>query len=382
MRIVHVSDAYLPRLGGIERHVHDLAARQDADGHDVSVLTTVAGTNGTPQRVEVIRPELRTPADATAMRHTWAPRAARLDALVEADVLHVHSSSVSPLAYLAIATARRHRVPTLVTMHSLLAGAAPVFRMADTVLGWKSDAVVWSAVSEAAAGPLRRALGAGRPVAVLGNAVDAAAWRTPPRPTDSRRIVIASVGRLTARKRPRQLLGILRRARAKLPPAIRLEAQLIGDGPLRGSLESYVDRHGMRSWVTLRGVASREQIRRTYHDVDLYVAPATLESFGIAALEARSAGLPVLARAQGGVADFVTHGLNGLLAADDAGMTDGIVQLARDPALRRVMRRHNRTVRPPFEWCDILPRTYALYERAVAGAGRRVRPPARSGSGG
>ena len=35
MRIAHVSDAFMPRLGGIERQVHDLALRQLAAGHEV-----------------------------------------------------------------------------------------------------------------------------------------------------------------------------------------------------------------------------------------------------------------------------------------------------------------------------------------------------------
>jgi glycosyltransferase involved in cell wall biosynthesis len=283
---------------------------------------------------------------------------------------------VSPLAYLAIATARRHRRPTLVTMHSLLARSSPVFRFADGLLGWQSSSVVWSAVSEAAARPLRKALGPHRPVAVLGNAVDVDAWRIPPKPADPSRIVIASVGRLTARKRPRPLLRVLRRARTLLPAPIRLEAQLIGDGPMRGALERYVDRHGMGDWVTFTGVASREQIRAAYRDVDLYVAPATLESFGIAALEARSAGLPVLARAQGGVADFITHGVDGLLADDDDGLIEAIVRLAQDPARRDAMRQHNQNVRPAFEWSDVLPRTYALYEQAMGAARPAARPAA------
>ena len=39
MRILHVTDAYLPRLGGIEMHVHDLAQAQAAAGDDVDIIT-------------------------------------------------------------------------------------------------------------------------------------------------------------------------------------------------------------------------------------------------------------------------------------------------------------------------------------------------------
>ena len=40
MKIVHLSDCYLPRLGGIEMQVRDLARRQTAAGHEVHVITT------------------------------------------------------------------------------------------------------------------------------------------------------------------------------------------------------------------------------------------------------------------------------------------------------------------------------------------------------
>jgi glycosyltransferase involved in cell wall biosynthesis len=205
---------------------------------------------------------------------------------------------------------------------------------------------------------------------VLGNAVDAAAWRLPVRPVDSDRLVVATVGRLAARKRPHPLLRILRRTRAQLPDRIRLEAVLIGDGPQRPRLDRYVQRHRMGAWVTFTGIATREEIRRAYRDVDLYIAPATLESFGIAALEARCAGLPVLARAQCGIADFIVDGVDGVLANDDDGLLDGLVRLAQDPVLRSAMRQHNSEVTPAFDWPDVMGRTEALYAQAISAAGR------------
>ena len=40
MRILHVTDTYLPTLGGIELHIHDLAAQQRAAGHLVTIATS------------------------------------------------------------------------------------------------------------------------------------------------------------------------------------------------------------------------------------------------------------------------------------------------------------------------------------------------------
>jgi glycosyltransferase involved in cell wall biosynthesis len=54
-------------------------------------------------------------------------------------------------------------------------------------------------------------------------------------------------------------------------------------------------------WVTMTGQLSREQIRDIYSAADVYVAPAGRESFGLAVLEARSAGLAVVAMRSGGV---------------------------------------------------------------------------------
>ena len=46
MKIALLSDCYLPRLGGIEVQVHDLAARLIDRGHEVVVLTATPGTHG------------------------------------------------------------------------------------------------------------------------------------------------------------------------------------------------------------------------------------------------------------------------------------------------------------------------------------------------
>ena len=59
------------------------------------------------------------------------------------------------------------------------------------------------------------------------------------------------------------------------------------------------------------GASPGQKIRELLQRCDVYLAPATLESFGIAALEARSAGLPVIGMAGGGISDFIEHGVEG-----------------------------------------------------------------------
>jgi glycosyltransferase involved in cell wall biosynthesis len=371
MRILHVSDCFLPRMGGIERQVNDLAHHQHAAGHEVEILTSVAGA---PADGDSTIPVHRLASAhgkprGTILYRTWLSgrRVARTG---DYDVVHVHASSWSPMAFATARSAARAGIPVVVTLHSMWGRIWPLYALANRVLGWNRLPIVWTAVSSAATADLARHLRAGghggrrEPVEVLPNAVDGDAWRIDPLPRAGHRVVIASVMRLAMRKRPRQYLRMLRRVRRLVPSDIALEVIIIGDGPRRAGLERYLAKHDMTDWVTLTGRATHEQIRELYRDADFFVAPATLESFGIAVLEARSAGLPIIAHAGSGVRDFVTHGYDGLLAKGDTDMVERIAQLVMSPKLRAKMTRHNRRTTPQLGWPEIMAQCEALYERA------------------
>lgn len=375
MKIAHVTDCYLPRVGGIETQVHGLAVRQRRAGHDPQVVTSVgAPAESDAGDSRVWRPRRDSASPRIRYERSWAGCNAVLAGGF--DLVHVHASTWSPLAVLTAAATSRRGIPTVLTAHSMLAWAEPAFAATAPLLGWPDWPVEWTAVSTAAAAPLQRLVGARRRVAVLPNAVDPQDWQIRSRARDPNRLVIATVGRLAARKRPRQLLRILRSARAQLPAHVRLEAVIVGDGPLRPVLERYLDRHRMSDWVSLAGARDHAGIRAVYEDADVYVAPAHLESFGIAALEARSAGLPVIAHARSGVSDFVRHGLEGLLVHDDRQLARRIVELATTPAVLQRLREHNAVTPPGLDWDTVLELHEAVYARARAARERvAVRAP-------
>ncbi len=366
MRIVHVSDCYAPRLGGIEVQVRELARRQAADGHDVTVVTSVPGHGpaGGEDGVTVVRPPQGSQPDAIRYLRTLGGRSAVLGGGF--DVVHAHASTFSPLSFLAAHGAARRGWPTVVTTHSLWAYATPLFRAADRLTGWGDWPVVWSAVSTAAATELAGVLGEGAQVSVLPNGIDPARWRVEHVPGEPGELRLVSVMRLAPRKRPRHLLQMLLELRRQLPDRVRLTAEIAGEGPERPVLERFVQRHGMGAWVRLPGRLTPEEIRALYARSDVFLAPATLESFGIAAFEARAAGLPVVARAGTGVQDFVTDGREGLLADSDDAMVAAVARLAASGRLRRRIADHNRTVPPRFGWGEVLSRCTSLY--AAAGA--------------
>jgi len=138
----------------------------------------------------------------------------------------------------------------------------------------------------------------------------------------------------------------------------------LGDGPGQQATRSYLRRHDMTDSVTMLGRLDRQEIRGVLGASHVFLAPADLESFGIAALEARCAGLPVIAKARGGVREFVGHGREGLLCGSDADMTDAMVRLVRDQGLRRQIATHNRTTDCSVAWTTVLQKTQEAYESA------------------
>lgn len=376
MRIAHITDCYLPRLGGIEMQVHDLASRQ-AERHEVTIITTTGGmvdrVTGNTSRVSRAAVEVVRAAGAgTAekIHYRSAANGPRLVLSEPYDVVHVHASSFSPLSFLAARTASSSGIPTVATVHSLWAKATPLFSAADRLAGWGDWPVAWSAVSNAAAASMRSILGRRDSVSILPNGVDPSEWRIEPAAVPKGGLRIAVVCRLAPRKRPYQLVHILQRVRRELPGHIGLHVDIMGEGPERARIERYLRRHQMTGWVHLRGRVTRAEIRATYARSNLFVAPAHLESFGIAALEARCAGLPILAMAGTGVQDFVTHGREGWLVGSDRAVLETIVSLATSPALLERVAAHNRRVEPPINWSRVLSGSEALYRQAARIQGR------------
>ena len=351
MRILHVTDTYQPTVGGIEVLVESLAGRQAAAGHEVTVLTRTPkqGPTGVqPDTGVVVSRDL-----------------AELRRLVEwADCVHAHVSAFSPLTLRSAEVAAASSTPVVATVHSMWGNAWPIVRTVAGLRRWRSMPIQWAAVSEAAAGPVTRVAGA--PVLVLPNAVDTSRWAPAARVGDrTEDVTIVSVQRMTGRKRPLPLLSMLKRARAVVPPEVRLRAVLVGEGPQRREVQRRIAASGLESWVSAPGSLNHPELRELYRSAEIFIAPATRESFGIAALEARTSGLAVIGHAATGVSEFVAHGVEGMLADDDAQMVDHLARLCTDRPLLDGVMAHNRAHRPAFDWADHLWRAEYAYATAA-----------------
>ena len=384
MRIVHVSDCYAPRVGGIETQVQDLATHQARRGDAVHVLTATALPRGTEvqgrsryRASATEAPGLRVHRLASPTtfglpihpRGLWLIR--RALRMIKPDVVHVHAGVVSPFAYDGARAARALGLPLAITWHCMLDGVESLVSAGSRVTGWDDAPFAPSAVSTVAAERVADALDRSD-VTVLPNGLDLAPWRAaaehalPNGKPGTLRVVATQ--RLAPRKRAMPLVHAVQRAHRELgdlpdgTPRIRLT--LVGGGPAEAQVRAEVAAEGLEQVVHVMGKVPRAVLPTLYRDQDVFVSPAVLEAFGIAPLEARAAGLAVIGRAGTGLSEFVQDGVNGFLVPSDQATSEALVRLAVEPEVLAGIRATNTRTVPAVAWDDVLGVADDLYARA------------------
>ncbi len=328
IKIALACDWFLPRLGGIEVHLSDLARQLSALGHCVEVLTTTPGP-AIREGVPTTRlASARLPFTDLAISPGLSRRVADVLSAGGFEVVHAHVSVVSPMAFAAIRAGLTLGLPVVVTFHSVLLRAVPLLRLLDRLTGWSRAPLVLSGVSGLVAAQVAEAA-RGQTVTILPNGVHPDFWR---RPTSrGAEPLVVTAMRLNAKKRPLQLLGAF-----ALAVAGGRKGRLViaGAGPERRRIEAAISRLGLAGRVELAGALSREELSALYARADVFAMPSIRESFGIASLEARCAGLPVVAMRAAGSSDFLIDGTTALLADNDADFAAHLRRLLEDPDLR------------------------------------------------
>jgi glycosyltransferase involved in cell wall biosynthesis len=290
-----VTPRYAPAIGGVERHVEELAHGLARRGIPVEVITTdptgllapVETVDGIPVRrfrtvandsVFFVSPGLSRWLVANAERYA---------------VIHGHSYH-TPLSLVAAIAARRQHVPFVLTPHYHGTGHTP-FRAAlhrpYKVLGAR---VVHAArrvicVSESERGLISRDFGASVPTCVIHNGVDITQLLAVPRRHEGPGTLVLSVGRLEAYKR----LDLLATSVPSLPREVRVV--VVGDGPARTQLEELVRTLGVEDRMTFTGTLPHDQLLEWFRSADVFVSLSTHEAFGLTLLEGSVAGAGVVA---------------------------------------------------------------------------------------
>ncbi len=164
-------------------------------------------------------------------------------------------------------------------------------------------------------------------------------------------------------KRVMDVIDVFLEVRKTMPARL----LLVGDGPDRARVEERCRRGSHCGAVTFLGnIAAIEEV---LVGADLFLLPSESESFGLAALEALSCAVPVVASTAGGIPELVRDGVDGLLfpVGNVQAMGAGAVELLSDP------QRHARFAAAAragavarFAQARVVGQYRALYERTLA----------------
>ena len=148
---------------------------------------------------------------------------------------------------------------------------------------------------------------------------------------------------------------------------------LIGDGEERTAALKRACEMGLRDKVVFLG--KQDNVEELIPLADVFLFPSADESFGLAALEALSCGVPVVASSSGGLPEVVEDGICGFLhpmgKVDE--MADSVITLLRDDGLMQKFRKNARSrAVDHFNRSSIVPRYERFYEKILTMKGRRI----------
>jgi alpha-1,6-mannosyltransferase len=168
------------------------------------------------------------------------------------------------------------------------------------------------------------------------------------------------VGRLAAEKE----LDLLLEAWPEVERRTGLRLVIVGDGPARRRLQALPGSARQR-WLPFE--RDRERLADLLAAADLYVAPCSIETFGLSALEALACGTPILSADRGGVAETVSRSGAGALFA--SGDREALVSAA-DGLLRQNLQLLGQRGRSYAEvhhgWDRVLTQLFDVY-RSILG---------------
>jgi glycosyltransferase involved in cell wall biosynthesis len=149
-------------------------------------------------------------------------------------------------------------------------------------------------------------------------------------------LLVALVGRINRWKGQQLLVA----AAERLAEGQKIQFVFAGSAPpgqeqFQRDLEARIAGSPARDRLLLTGFRDPWPV---YDASDVVVVPSTEpEPFGLVALEAMLAGVPVIAAGHGGLVEFVEEGVNGLLVTpnDPVALATAISTLARDAAMRQ-----------------------------------------------
>lgn len=283
------------------------------------------------------------------------------------DLLHVHYAIPhASAAYMArqILAKQNIQIPVITTLHGTditLVGRDKTYSPVVTFSMEESD--VLTAVSENLKEETYKYFDIERPIEVIYNFVDVkrfnqkpiAAFKKMIAPNGERIIVHASNFRKV--KRVGDVLKVFNLISKEIPSKL----LMIGDGPERPNLEDKARECPFAADIKFLG--KQEQMESLLPIADLFILPSEYESFGLAALEAMAAEVPVISTNAGGLPEINIDGYCGYMSeiGDVADMAKNAIKILKDDDTYAVFKKNALAQAKKFDIENIVPIYEKLY---------------------
>jgi len=176
--------------------------------------------------------------------------------------------------------------------------------------------------------------------------------------------IVLFVGRLVREKGVGVLIDAMPEVIAAHPEA----KFVVAGGGWHGHLWERASANGLGNKIAFTGFVPEEDLPRLYAVAEVAAFPSLYEPFGIVALEAMAAGVPVVTSDVGGFREVVRHNRTGIhtWANNPHSLAWGISQVLSDPGLAARLSRAGRlATQQRYTWEGIAEQTIAVYEEVL-----------------
>ncbi|KFF17554.1 N-acetyl-alpha-D-glucosaminyl L-malate synthase BshA [Flavobacterium hydatis] len=292
--------------------------------------------------------------------------------LYKIELLHVHYAIPHAYAgYMAKQMLKNEgiHIPMITTLHGTditLVGNHPFYKPAVTFSINKSDYV--TSVSQSLKDDTLKLFNIKNKIKVIPNFIELDKVKKDPDAPCHRYVmakenerIITHISNFRKVKRIPDIIKIFYNIQKEIPAKL----MMVGDGPEKEKAENLCQELGIYDKVIFFG--NSNEIDKILCFTDLFLLPSETESFGLAALEAMSCGVPVISSNSGGLPEVNFDGYSGYLS--DVGkveeMAVNALKILKDDATLNVFKANALEVAKKFDIKNVLPKYEALYQKAI-----------------
>lgn len=368
MKIAVFTPYNIFKPGGVQEHVMLQVRALRERGHEVTLITPRPRkiyAHEAPEGVVFLGASARVKAHATSADVSLSPYVERIEEVLSAnyDILHVHEPLV-PITAKQLLTHAEGRAVRVGTFHAALPGNPLGKSLLSTYKTYARSVMphvdVVTAVTPAATGYIAEYIE--QPINYIPNCIELNKFK--PKKVSRDQNMIFFLGRLEKRKGALLTIKAFEILKERKPE---VKLVIASDGPLRDSLEAYVEDYEIKD-VTFLGIISDEDKLKYLNECGIFTSPALYgESFGIVLAEAMAMQAPIVAHPNEGYRWTLkeTGRLSLVDCEDPVSYADRMQLMLEDDDLRRVWQEWAAEYVKQFDIGVVADQYEALYKKSL-----------------